>query len=95
MLPIIGKAMSVLFGTLSEEDISSIKSNIRVLAENQNKISHVLTENLSILNVTRIEVSQNRQAIHFLIGDLHEIDVKLENITQEIEKQLIELENII
>lgn len=69
MLPIIGKAMRFLFGTLSEEDIGSIKSNIRVLAENQNKISHVLTENLSILNVTRIEVSQNRQAINSLIGD--------------------------
>jgi len=94
-IPIIGKMMNFLFGTLTEEDVSSIKNNIRVLAENQNKISHVLSENLSILNVTRIEVSQNRQAINSLIGDLNEIDDKLENITQEIERQIVELGNFV
>lgn len=94
-IPIIGKMMNFLFGTLTEEDVSSIESNIRVLAENQNKISHALSENLSILNVTRIEVSQNRQAITSLIGDLYEIDDKLENITQEIERQIIELGNFV
>jgi len=95
LLPIMGKAMNFLFGTLTDEDISSIKNNIKVLSENQNKISHVLSENLSILNVIRTEVSQNRQAIHSLIGDLREIDDKLENITQEIEKQVIELGNFV
>ena len=64
VLPIVGKAMNFLFGTITESDLSSIKNNIRTLSENQKQISHVLTENLSILNVTRLEVSQNRQAIN-------------------------------
>lgn len=91
LLSIMGKAMNFLFGTLTDEDISSIKNNIKVLSENQNKISHVSSENLSILNVTSTEASENRQAINSLIGDLREIDDKFENITQDIEKQLIEL----
>ncbi|CAC5398014.1 unnamed protein product [Mytilus coruscus] len=95
VLPIIGKAMHFLFGTLTDSDVSAIKGNIRVLADNQNKISHVLAENLSILNVTRIEVSENRHAINSLIGDLRKIDSKLENVTEEFEKQIIDLENYI
>ncbi|VDI31128.1 Hypothetical predicted protein [Mytilus galloprovincialis] len=95
VLPIIGKVMHFLFGTLTDSDVSAIKGNIRVLADNQNKLSHVLLENLSILNVTRIEVSENRLAINSLIGDLSEIDSKLENVTEEFEKQIIDLENYI
>lgn len=87
--------MNILFGTLTEADVSSIKNNIRVLAENQNKISHFLSENLSILNITRIEVSQNREAINSLIDDLQEVDNKLENITHEIERQINELGNFV
>ena len=63
--------MHFLFGTLTDSDVSAIKGNIRVLADNQNKLSHVLSENLSILNVT---VSENRHAINSLIGNLREID---------------------
>ena len=95
VLPIVGKALNFLFGTVTEADLSSIKTNIRTLAENQNEISHVLAENLSILNVTRLEVSQNRQAINTLTKSLSEIDFKLDNITQELEKQIIELETFV
>ncbi|CAC5417991.1 unnamed protein product [Mytilus coruscus] len=56
VLPFIGSAMSFLFGTLTEDDINLIKGNVRTLAQNQKKISHILTENLSILNITRLEV---------------------------------------
>lgn len=42
--------------------------------------------------MTRIEVSENRHAIHSLIRDLRKIDSKLENVTENIEKKLIELE---
>ncbi|CAC5412411.1 unnamed protein product [Mytilus coruscus] len=77
VLPIIGKAMHFLFGTLKDSDVSTKK------------------EILSILNVTRIEVSENRHAINSLIGDLREINSKLENVTEEFEKQIIDLENYI
>lgn len=50
---------------------------------------------MSILNITRIEVSQNREAINSLIDDLQEVDNKLENITHEIERQINELGNFV
>ena len=64
LLPIVGKALSFLFGTVSEDDLQSIKSNINKLAANQKKISHVVEESLTLLNDTREHVIQNRQAIN-------------------------------
>ena len=77
--------MNFLFDTITESDLSSIKNNIRTLSEN-------LAENLSLLNVTRLEVSQNRQAIKKC---LHSIDLKHDNITEAIEGQLKELETFV
>ena len=64
LLPIVGKALSFLFGTVSEDDLQSIKSNINKLAANQRKISHVVEESLTLLNDTRKHVIQTRQAIN-------------------------------
>lgn len=95
VLPITGKAMNFLFGTITESDLSSIKNNVRTLSENQKQISHILAENISILNVTRLEVSQNRQAINKLTKDVHSIDLKLKNITETIEEQVKVLEKFV
>ena len=64
LLPIVGKALTFLFGKVSEDDLQSIKSNINKLAANQKKISHVVEESLTLLNNTREYVIQNRQAIN-------------------------------
>ena len=56
LLPIVGKALSFLFGTVSEDDLQSIKSNINKLTANQTKISHVVEESMTLLNDTREHV---------------------------------------
>jgi uncharacterized coiled-coil protein SlyX len=37
------------------------------LAQNQQKITHVLQESLSILNVSRIEIAENRKSVNELL----------------------------
>ena len=95
VLPFVGRIMSFLFGTVSDEDLSTIKSNIRILSRNQKRISHVLEESLTIINVTRVEVAQNRRTINKLTIGLHEVDLKLKNISQELEKEITELSNFV
>ena len=86
-MPIVGKALSFLFGTVSEEDLNPIKRSVQNLSQNQNQkqITHVLEENISILNVTRIQVAENRKALSELLTGLKTIDFKLENITRTLE----------
>lgn len=91
LIPIVGKIMSFLFGTVSSSDLKTLKRNIHNLAANQLQMAHVLEDSLSIINITRVDVSQNRQMINNLSVALHQVDNKLINVTQELEEEIIKL----
>ena len=95
ILPWVGSALSFLFGTLRSSDLTDIRNNIGSLAKNQQTISHVLEKGLSILNITRMQVSENRQSINSIIDSLHDIDKEIDYITQELGKQIFELEQFV
>ena len=63
LLPIVGQLMSSLFGTVSENDLENIDRNIKALAGNQKRIIHDLDVSLSVLKLTRMQVSENRRSI--------------------------------
>ena len=73
LIPIIGKALSFLFGTLSEDDISAIRGNIRVIAENQKTINHVLKESLTVIEANQAQIFNNSQAINNILAALDEL----------------------
>ena len=54
ILPIIGKAISVLFGTASEDDARAIREKLVSMEKNQ-VMANVVRESISVLNVTRLE----------------------------------------
>ncbi|XP_071084800.1 uncharacterized protein [Haliotis cracherodii] len=92
LLPFVGSALSFLFGTVSEADLSTIKTNIRRLAENQAGIAHVIHEGLSILNTTRMQVSENRNAINEVVNDLGIIEQEIANVSGTLSNQIARLE---
>ena len=59
--------MSSLFGTLFQNDIDNINRNINILSDNQENIIHDLEMSLSILNITKIQISENRRSIMGLV----------------------------
>ena len=87
LIPIIGKSLSYLFGT----DFNTLHSSVSRLAKSQKEIAHVVDENISVINITRVEMSENRQALNKIIRSLANFDVKLCNITQALEKQVFQV----
>lgn len=86
----IGSAASWLFGLVSQDDLKTIKRNIMSLAQNQQQIIHVVKESVTVLNMTRFEVAENRQAIAELITTIHNVDVKLERFFGGLNRQVHE-----
>ena len=75
VLLIVGKVLSFLFETLSSEDLDFIRRNVNALAQNQQKITHVVEDSLNILNLSRIEIAENRKSVNELLNafaELHE-----------------------
>ena len=95
ILPFIGSALSFLFGTVSEQDLSSIRRNIKTLSKNQNKIAHVVKDSLTILNSTRTAVGENRKAINTLTDALQTLDDKRDGEKDALIKGITELASFV
>ena len=92
VLPVVGKILGFLFGTVSESDLRAISENVNALAKNQQKIVHVLKESLTILNISRIEIAENRDAINELITVFGRIQQELYNVTRIFNERMLYIE---
>ena len=95
LIPIIGQLMSTLFGTVSENELDNINRNIKALASNQQQIIHDLDVSLSVLNLTRMQVSENRRSIMDLIIIVQKLDSKIRQLKQTFEQKFVRLEQFI
>ena len=88
LIPIIGKGLNYLFGTATESDLKTTHSSVSRLAKSQEEIAHVVDENISIINTTRVE---ERHIVNKIIGSLANLDVKLGNIVQALEIEVFKV----
>ena len=95
LIPIIGQLMSTLFGTVSENDLENINRNIKALAGNQKQIIHDLDVSLSVLNLTRMQVSENRRSIMDLIIVVKKLDRKIFDLQQVFSAKFVRLEQFV
>ena len=87
--------LSYLFRTATESDLNAIYLRVSRLTKSQEEIAHVVDENILVINITRVEsVSENRQALNKIIGSLANLDVKLGNIREGIEKRCFKLDHL-
>ena len=64
LLPIFRKISSFLFGTFTDNDLDEIKGNLKKLTNNQFRFQYVLEKSFTLLNMTNVQVRENRQAIN-------------------------------
>ncbi|ESO98603.1 hypothetical protein LOTGIDRAFT_174137 [Lottia gigantea] len=88
LLPIVGKALSFLFGTVSTSDLKVINTNIDKLAAKQTDIIHVLDKSLSILNTSRIEIAKNRVSINALVYNLKAFEPQVTQLLTDVTKEV-------
>ena len=67
LLP-LGGFFKSLFGTASNKDVQKIKKAVQDLARRQNDQGALLSEALSLINITRVDVEGNRHAINDLVN---------------------------
>ena len=62
--------------TLENLILNTIYSSISRLAKSQEEIAHVGDENVSVINISKVEMSENRQSLNKMMGSLAHLDVK-------------------
>ena len=95
VLPIVGKALNVLFGTVTEADLQSIKQKLIAIGEGERVLVQEAKSSLSILNVTRIDLTKNRQAINRLVKGVLDVKWELSNVSQSLSMELWRLRGFV
>lgn len=90
LLPFVGDGLSWFFGTVRETDLDLIRQQVSSMAKAQHHIIHAVEQSLTVMNESRILICENRQSIIGIIGSLREIDVKINNITNEFVRKINE-----
>lgn len=91
LIPVLGKVLSFLTGTLTKHDIRKVYQHMNTLADNQEQIIHVLNDSLSILNVTNVEVKKNRHQVIAVTEMLRSLDRRLINVTAKMKRYISNL----
>ena len=77
-----------------KNDLDNINRNIKALASNQKQIIHDLDVSLSVLNLTRMQVAENRSIMNLIVV-IQKLDVKVLELGQLLEQKLARLEQFI
>ncbi len=93
VIPLVGKSLNFLFGTLTKKDLRLIKDNIHTLTRNDEQIFHLVEESLSIINVTRIEAEENRAALNELNDIVKDVQIKLNDVKLRFDQRFDRLVN--
>ena len=84
LLP-LGNILGFLFGTASSVDIKGLKKDIQTLYANQVKHGEILNEVITITNISRGLIHENRLTINNLIDSVEFLNETLVNIHEDIE----------
>ena len=79
LLP-LGNLFSFLFGTTNQDDLNSIKAQVKEIYENQVNQAKVLTDIVSITNVSRSLINENRLLINRMIQTVITLNSTLKEI---------------
>ena len=80
-----------MFGIATQSDLRTIRVSVDKLTNNEKELANVMNKSISIINVTEIEMAENRQKINRITASLSNVDAKLGNITQALEHEVFQL----
>ena len=95
VLPIVGKAFNALFRTVSETELQAIKQKLTAIEEGERVLVQEAKSSFSILNVTRVDLTKNRQAINQLIKGVLDVEEELGNVTRSMSMELRRLRGFV
>ena len=81
----LGGLFSFLFSTADQEDLDEIKRYVKTIYDNQMEQAEVLSDIVSIANVSRALINENRIMINAMIQIIDNLKENLQNIQEDLQ----------
>ena len=94
IFPFMGNLYSFLFGTVSEDELNAVKRNINALTLSQKRVIHVVNQSLSLINISKAEIGQNRERLNEVIDTMKTFDSELRAIQQALTREVVQIEKM-
>lgn len=89
----LGSILKGITGVATENDIKLINSNLRQLADSNLELTHVVEDSISVVNVTRLKLSQTIDTVNKLLNVTGNIQMELRKMSTSIMKDFGEFRN--
>ena len=83
LIPVIGDLGNWLFGLSTDSDLQKIRGAVDTLGENQEKLTHIISESLTVINKTYSDVSTNRKRLKRLNAGMKDVYKNLRDFEKE------------
>ena len=80
----LGGLFSFLFGTASQDDLDKMKDQVKTIYKNQVNQAQVLEEVVSITNISRALINENRVLINGMVNNIEKINTTLKEIEHDL-----------
>lgn len=87
----LGGVFKFLFGVADNNDMNALRGNVAQLASSQKQIIHIVSKSISVLNLTRMEVAENRQTLNGLLSSLQKFQEEVTRQVNRLERLFIQL----
>ena len=83
-MPCLGKILSGLTGTVTQDELDRVCEHIKVLADRSEVVTQVVKESLTVINATRADVRLIREAITHLGHLVSELTKKFRSLYSDV-----------
>ena len=66
-----------------------------MLAKNQRGLMHVVKESITVLNTSRVQISENRQKINDILSTMMNLNKQLKMVSETTAKEIVSLESLV
>jgi hypothetical protein len=83
-IPVLGDLIHTITGVATDKQVSQLRKQILTLKESNLDLAHIVEDSISVINISKIDISLNRRSINSLIDSTNILAARFDNMTYQL-----------
>ena len=95
LLSFLGDILGAITGVATDKQIKVINERINQLVDHDLELAHVIEKGISVVNATRVKLSETIETVNSLIEVTNSIQYELFNVTKVLQNQIMSFQKLV